>query len=217
MQWNLVFCSNAATDLNLYYRGGGTVFPLYIIGALDDPRRVNMDPAIRAKIEQAAAHPVHGPPDELAIFDYIYGVLHCPQYRETYREFLKIDFPRIPYPPSPEVFSDVAEKGTLLRRLHLMDGDVIGDTPYPFTGTGDSIVGKVHRDGDTVFINETQRFENVPEIAWTFFIGGYQPAQKWLKDRKGRALTFDDVLHYQKIIKILTETHRIMHTIALPL
>ena len=68
-----------------------------------------------------------------------------------------------------------------------------------------------------VYINPDQYFENVPALAWEFHIGGYQPAQKWLKDRKGRALSFDDVLHYQKIIKILTETDRIMKEIKLPL
>jgi hypothetical protein len=66
-------------------------------------------------------------------------------------------------------------------------------------------------------INAEQYFDNVPRIAWEFHIGGYQPAQKWLKDRKGRALSFDDVVHYQKIIKILTETDRIMGDIRLPL
>ena len=75
-----------------------------------------------------------GRPDEVAIFDYIYGVLHCPAYRETYAEFLKIDFPRVPYPPSPDVFWDVSEKGTQLRRLHLMEDAAIGETPYPFEG-----------------------------------------------------------------------------------
>jgi hypothetical protein len=68
-----------------------------------------------------------------------------------------------------------------------------------------------------VMINSDQYFENVPAVAWEFHIGGYQPAQKWLKDRKGRALSFDDVVHYQKIIKILVETDRIMKEIKLPL
>ncbi|MEL6946189.1 MAG: type ISP restriction/modification enzyme [Pseudomonadota bacterium] len=158
-----------------------------------------------------------GRPNEVAIFDYIYGVLHCPAYRETYKEFLKIDFPRIPYPPSPEVFRDVQEKGTALRRLHLMEEAVIGETPFPFTGDGDSVVGKLKYEGGAVFINDTQCFEAIPEIAWNFYIGGYQPAQKWLKDRKGRTLSFDDILHYQKIIKILSETDRMMKTIQMPL
>ncbi len=218
--------------------------PLYLYPDeldLDQTRRVNMDPKIRKAIEEAAMgssvggappsvgsadiSPASGEigarPDEVAIFDYIYGVLHCPHYRETYREFLKIDFPRVPYPPSPEIFWDVSKKGTALRRLHLMEDAAIGPAPFKFDGAGDSVVGKVEfkQGGETgsVFINETQYFEDVPLIAWNFYIGGYQPAQKWLKDRKGRALSFDDVRHYQKIIKILSETDRIMKTIEMPL
>jgi predicted helicase len=156
-------------------------------------------------------------PDEVAIFDYIYGVLHCPAYRETYKEFLKIDFPRVPYPPSPEVFWDVSAKGTLLRKLHLMEDAAIGPAPYKFTGAGDTVVGKVKYEGGRVAISDAQGFDNVPEIAWNFYIGGYQPAQKWLKDRKGRELSFEDIKHYQKIIKILSETDRIMKTIEMPL
>lgn len=231
-------------------------FPLYLYPAeteLDQTRRVNMDPAIRRRIEEAAMgapssapvspdHPLpqgekgepdiaprydaEGRPNEVAIFDYIYGVLHCPAYRDTYREFLKIDFPRIPYPPSPQVFRDVAEKGGQLRRLHLMEDAAIGQAPYPFAGDGDSRVEKIEfeplaGEGEAVtgrvFVNDGQYFDNVPQIAWEFHIGGYQPAQKWLKDRKGRELSFDDIRHYQKIIKILCETDRIMKTIDMPL
>jgi predicted helicase len=161
-------------------------------------------------------------PDELLVFDYIYGVLHSPDYRRTYAQFLKIDFPRIPYPASPEVFAHVAEKGGQLRRLHLMEDAAIGATPYPFKGTSvsgaDNVVVKpALSDDGRVLINPDQYFDNVPAVAWEFHIGGYQPAQKWLKDRKGRALSFADVMHYQKIIKTLCETDRIMKEIQLPL
>ena len=81
-------------------------------------------------------------PDELRVFGYIYGVLHSPDYRATYAQFLKIDFPRIPYPASPEIFAHVAEKGGQLRRLHLMEDAAIGATPYPFKGDGDNAVVK---------------------------------------------------------------------------
>ena len=64
-----------------------------------------------------------------------------------------------------------------------------------------------------VFINETQYFANVPLVAWNFYIGGYQPAQKWLKDRKDRELSYEDIRHYQKIIVALTETDRLMKQI----
>jgi len=159
------------------------------------------------------------------VFDYIYGVLHCPAYRETYAEFLKIDFPRVPFPPSPEVFRTISEQGEALRRLHLMEDAAIGATPNPFDGQPpegfDSVVDKPRYENGRVYINgkgdEGQYFDAVPPIAWDFPIGGYCPAQKWLKDRKGRALSWDDIRHYQKIIKILAETDRIMRGIEMPL
>jgi predicted helicase len=158
-------------------------------------------------------------PSEVKVFDYIYGVLHSPEYRATYAEFLKIDFPRIPYPASAEVFAHVSEKGEALRRLHLMEAPAIGETPYPFMGDGDDVVAAgypKHSEGK-VHINPDQHFDAVPETAWNFHIGGYQPAQKWLKDRRGRVLSYDDIGHYQRIIKILIETDRIMKEIELPL
>lgn len=158
-------------------------------------------------------------PSEVKVFDYIYGVLHSPDYRRIYAEFLKIDFPRIPYPPSPEIFARVSDKGEALRRLHLMEAPAIGDTPYPYHGEGDDEVAKGYPkfEKGRVYINADQYFDGVPDVAWSFFIGGYQPAQKWLKDRRGRVLSWDDIGHYQKIVKILTETDRIMGEIELPI
>lgn len=158
-------------------------------------------------------------PSEVKLFDYIYGVLYSPAYRETFAEFLKIGFPRIPYPASPEIFRHISEKGEELRRLHLMEPAAIGKAPYPYDGYGDDIVasGYPKFEGGLVQINADQHFVGVPEIAWSFYIGGYQPAQKWLKDRRGRSLSFDDITHYQRIIKILVETDRIMKEIKLPL
>ncbi|MBI1264417.1 MAG: N-6 DNA methylase [Alphaproteobacteria bacterium] len=199
--------------------------PLYLYpddNSLDQTRRVNFDPKIWRKLRELAKDDAHGEPDEVAIFDYIYGVLHSPDYRGTFAEFLKTDFPRIPWPASPGVFWHVSEKGGSLRRLHLMEPGAVGAAPFPFIGEGDSVVDKpdvTQGSGGTgaVWINKTQRFEDVPQIAWDFYIGGYQPARKWLKDRKGRTLSFADIQHYQRIIKILSETHRIMGEIELPL
>jgi type I restriction-modification system DNA methylase subunit len=158
-------------------------------------------------------------PSEVKVFDYIYGVLHAPDYRENFAEFLKIDFPRIPYPASPDVFRAVSERGEQLRRLHLMEPVAIGDTPYPYHGEGDDTVavGYPKFEDGRVYINPDQYFEAVPPVAWTFPIGGYQPAQKWLKDRRGRGLSYEDVGHYQRILKILSETDRIMREIELPI
>ena len=155
-------------------------------------------------------------------------MLHCAAYRETYAEFLKIDFPRVPYPSSPEVFWDISAKGSALRKLHLMEGIDAG-TAYPFKGEAPEegsgfveIIGKksfvlTDENKGNVLLNETQYFQDVPKTAWEFYIGGYQPAQKWLKDRKARTLSFDDRMHYRNIIHILMETDRIMKTIEMDL
>ncbi len=157
------------------------------------------------------------------IFDYIYGILHSPTYRERYKEFLKIDFPRIPYPKDKTDFEHFRKFGEQLRHIHLMEPDALAELEkqYPTLATydqqGNNIVEQIiyNSDGDTssVQINDTQFFANVPSEAWEFYIGGYQPAQKWLKDRKDRVLSFDDIAHYRHIIMILVETNRIMQQI----
>lgn len=146
------------------------------------------------------------------LFDYIYAVLHSPSYRERYKEFLKIDFPRIPYPTDWEQFRDMAEKGEELRQLHLME-DLPSKTGVSFPAAGTLQVECYRWQDNRVYINSEQYFEGVPESAWNFYIGGYQPAQKWLKDRKGMILSFEDVKHYQHIIYVLQQTERIMQEI----
>lgn len=198
----------------------GYLLPLYLHPNnqdLDQTRLVNFDRKLYKRLQEMAAHPDKATPDEIAVFDYIYGVLHCPAYRETYAEFLKTDFPRIPWPTSPDEFWAVSAKGTALRKLHLMDPATIGPTPFAFTGSGDNVVDRPRFEDGRVWINATQYFDAAPEVSWGFYIGGYQPAQKWLKDRKGRVLSFDDVKHYQRILKILSETDRIMKTITMKL
>jgi predicted helicase len=172
------------------------------------------------------------------ILDYIYAVLHSPNYRETYKEFLKIDFPRVPY-PDINTFWQLVKLGGELRQLHLLETKV-GDahpttnksrvgiahqtTSYPIDGDNnitrklnknDFQITDIEKQYGRVWINNTQYFDNVPLTAWAFYIGGYQPAQKWLKDRHGRVLTIEDIKHYQKIINALIETDRIMRKIDL--
>ena len=149
-------------------------------------------------------------PQEL--FDYIYAVLHSPSYRKRYKEFLKIDFPRIPYPTDWEKFRDLAEKGEELRQLHLME-DLPNSTGVSFPKAGTLQVDSYRWEKNRVYINSEQFFEGVSESAWNFYIGGYQPAQKWLKDRKGMILSFEDVKHYQRIIYVLQQTERMMKEI----
>ena len=153
------------------------------------------------------------------ILDYIYAVLHSPTYREKYKEFLKIDFPRVPHPKDKETFWQLVKLGGEIRQIHLLESPIVEKYITQYPEDGDNVVGKprfdsAQRDGlGKVYINDTQYFDNVPQIAWEFYIGGYQPAQKWLKDRKERKLEFDDILHYQKIIVALFETDRLMKEI----
>jgi len=154
-----------------------------------------------------------GPED---VFDYIYAVLHCPTYRSRYNEFLKIDFPRVPFTSNPTLFWTLVALGREIRALHLLESPVLKTlrTSYPVSGS--DMAEKIRFEEEEkgkVWINQAQYFGDVPKVAWEFFIGGYQPAQKWLKDRKGRTLSSDDILHYQRVIVALCETDRLMKEI----
>ena len=155
-----------------------------------------------------------GPED---IFHYIYAVFHSPIYRERYAEFLKIDFPRVPLTSNIDLFRSLVAKGETLTSLHLMErvGSVM--TSYPVEG--DNVVEKPSFKEDEgglagrVYINKTQYFDGVPVEVWNFYVGGYQVLHKWLKDRKGRELTFDDLRHYGFIVSALSETMGTMREI----
>lgn len=192
-----------------------------------EERKPNVDLKIVQKIAKCINHNfvpdenivVDLPPNSkgliypLDIFDYIYAVLHSPNFREKYKEFLKIDFPRVPYPTDADKFWKLVALGKELREIHLLESPKVEEYITGYPEDGDNIVGKPTYKNGSVYINETQYFSNVPEVAWNFYIGGYQPAQKWLKDRKERELSYDDILHYQKIIVALSETDRIMKEI----
>lgn len=191
------------------------------------PERSEGSPADKASYQEilrvAQNDNVPGFFTPIDILDYIYAVLHSPTYRDTYKEFLKTDFPRVPY-PEPKTFWQLVELGDQIRLLHLMESPLL-DTPitqYPIGGDN-KITRKISKTSPgyesvsethgKVWINDSQYFDNVPHQAWLFYIGGYQPAQKWLKDRQGRELSFDDILHYQKIIVALSETARLMQEV----
>ena len=135
------------------------------------------------------------------VFHYIYGVLHSPEYRRRYADFLKSDFPRIPLTDDRGLFAAVAELGQRLGALHLMEAQ--SENPPAFPRTGGNRVERVRYappssadEPARVWINRDQSFEGVAPETWEFAIGGYRPAEKWLKDRKSRVLSFDDIAHY---------------------
>lgn len=187
------------------------IFPLYryeaVMGDLEQ-KVPNFDQDLYSRIKEAI-------PDVTpeSLFDYIYAILHSLAYRKRYAEFLKSDFPRIPYPSDLEIFHFLSKKGAEIRALHLLKSTLLENTDVTYPLSGDNMVDKRKFEYGKVWINKDQYFDGVSKTAWEFYIGGYQPAQQWLKDRKGYALTMDDIQHYRKIIKALHETDRLMKEI----
>lgn len=209
--WQHVFVTNRISErcaVSLQTGEVGYTFPLYLYSN-NEERSSNLEKNIIDKINEK----VVGATTE-DIFNYIYAVLNSPKYRNKYKAFLKIDFPRVPYPESNIDFKKLASLGTKLVELHLLGANSIGKfiTSYPISGTDNVDKTPEFKEG-RVFINETQYFGNVPQGVWEFYIGGYQPAQKWLKDRKGRTLTNEDIEHYQKMIVAINETIKVMKQI----
>jgi predicted helicase len=150
-----------------------------------------------------------GPED---VFHYIYAVFHSPAYRQRYAEFLKIDFPRLPLTSNVALFRQLCGMGKELVALHLLEAPVLEKPITKFTGWAENSVAKGYPkyQDDTVLINPRKGFEGVPSEVWEFHVGGYQVCQKWLKDRRGRQLSAEDIAHYQKIVVALKETIRLM-------
>ncbi|TLY99893.1 MAG: hypothetical protein E6K36_14220 [Gammaproteobacteria bacterium] len=159
------------------------------------------------------------------VFDYFYAVLYSPTYRSRYGGSLKSDFPRVPLPQQLELFRGVTRLGSELVSLHLMEAAKLNDFVTTYNGPGGPEIGRVAWSDNTVLLNaerSEQRqpvkrsdigFKGVSEAVWNFHIGSYQVCEKWLKDRKGRKLSKDDIEHYQKIVVAISETIRIMKEI----
>jgi predicted helicase len=219
--------SRLMVDNRAFYSNKGIqyLFPLYLYSSEGEmqfeggKRRSNMNPefikAVSEKLElefvedgRGDLEQTFGPED---IFNYTYAMFHSPTYRTRYAEFLKIDFPRLPLTSDKELFKALAEKGAELVSLHLMESSALNTTITRYLVTGSNAVDKVsyNDNNQRIYINKTQYFEGIPPEVWNFHIGGYQVCQKWLKDRKGRTLTYDELTHYQKVIVALKETIRL--------
>jgi len=153
-----------------------------------------------------------GPED---VLHYIYAILHCPGYRARYAQFLKADFPRVPFTSDVDLFRTLCGLGRELASLHLLESPTRPTAGYPKPGSDTMDKGFPMYDAANglVRINADQYFSGVPQAVWDFQVGGYQVAEKWLKDRRGRKLEFSDIETYQKIIHALSETISIMGTI----
>ena len=219
--WSHVSVSDCLVDNRFHYSNKGIpiVCPLYLYDTNfgTNSKIPNLNLEIIKEIENKSGFK-YSPNDSnkksdifspIDLLDYIYAVLHSPKYREKYKEFLKIDFPRVPYPTDKETFWKLVEIGSKLRECHLMHTE-FDIQPYNLVGYGTNEVVKPEYKNGRVYISKTQYFDNVPQAQWEQYIGGYQPLQKWLKDRKKTILSSDDIEHYKKIIAALKLTQELM-------
>lgn len=214
IEWNLVGVTENVVDdcrLSNKTKERGYIFPLYvyqnIMGTVE--KVPNLNPNMHNRIADSLGFK----PTPEQLFYYIYAVLHSTTYREKYKEFLKRDFPRIPYPTDSPLFEQLTNLGKQLVELHLMHDAESWNVTAGFPKNGSNVVDRYDYSEEKVWINEQQYFSNVSETAWTAFIGGYQPAQKWLKDRRGRELTYEDIIHYERIVYVLDTTKTIVSKI----
>ncbi|AZL53633.1 DNA methyltransferase [Aliarcobacter skirrowii] len=211
-------------------QGAESIFPLYLYpdeNSLTNERTPNLNLEIVNEIEEKLGLKFVNEKIEdsttfapIDILDYIYAVLHSPSYREKYKEFLKIDFPRVPY-PKPETFWQLVSLGGKLRSLHLLEDTNLDERIIDIKGEGELLIKNSLNKKDfsiedkkvELRLNDEVSVLNIPLVAWEFYIGGYQPAQKWLKDRVGRVLNRADMKHYNRIINALCKTDLIMKKI----
>lgn len=216
-QWDVFTTQNicghkccAAYDINF-------LFPLYIYpdtenqqGNLLRDRTPNLSSDFLSAIREKLGYI----PTPEAIFYYAYAIFHSPTYRQRYAEFLKIDFPRLPLTSNNDLFQSLSEKGEELVELHLMKSKKLNKIITKYPVSGDNAVTEVtyRQTEQRIYINKQQYFAGVAPEVWIFKIGGYQVLDKWLKDRKKakRSLSFDDILHYQRVVVALKETMQLM-------
>jgi predicted helicase len=237
--YSSLFITDTLADARLSDRFLTSIFPLYLYPVNNNQQTISKaaerKPNLNFEIikvfsnkislsftnEKESTENTYAPID---ILDYIYAILHSPKYREQFKEFLKIDYPKVPFPKDKNTFWQLVKLGGEIRQIHLLESPKVDDfiTTYPKGGDNVITTKVAKKDWELfdeekglgrIWINDEQYFDNIPLTAWEFYIGGYQPAQKWLKDRQERTLEFDDILHYQKIIVALSETDRLMKEI----
>jgi len=193
-------------------------FPLYLYSGHESIQELVLAQHCEMNIDRSFISTVTNKlgytPTAEAIFYYIYAIFHSPTYRTRYAEFLKIDFPRVPLTSSDHLFRQLAAYGEELVALHLMKSSKLDNTITQFCDrAGNRVVDAGHpkyQQGDVIINKKDDRFTGVPENVWNFYVGGYQVCQKWLKDRKGRTLSTEDIQHYQRIVVALKQTIELM-------
>ena len=214
--YSWVLVSNSLVSHGVFYNGNQSteyLFPLYLYPSMEkkglfhserDKKEPNIKPDIINALSQAYKKDIS--PEE--IFFYIYAVLYSNTYRTRYAEFLKIDFPRVPFTGDYKLFKKMSEFGNVLVDLHLLKSHELDSPVARLQGEGENKIEKPKYDEKTghVYINREQYFEGVSKEIWNYQIGGYQVCDKWLKDRKGRPLSLDEIKTYCRIVTAIQKT-----------
>ncbi len=220
-QFRHALVSNSFADrcyISLQTREVGYIFPLFIYSNDNNSlfektgaQQTNFSSEFWKKVKRSFIETL----DPLKIFNYIYAILYSNIYREKYNEFLKIDFPKIPFTKNTELFNKFADLGKELSSLHLLKSEKLGTPISKFPITGDNVAKerKYNSKERKIYINEKQFFDSVEPEIWNYYIGGYQVLDKWLKDRIGKTLSSEDVNHYLKIITALEYTIKVQREI----
>jgi predicted helicase len=224
-EWDVAFVASDIFDQNIFRRGGGSLFPFKLVvpngnGSLftADGERFNISQTAVSTIANKLDTSIspQGGRSRLSpwnIFTYCYAILNSQAYRKRFAVSLRRDFPSIPFSSNIKLFRKLSQLGEQLVKLHLMEKIAKQFTKFPKKGSDEVEYIKYDEETGRVQINDDQYFEGVPDTVWNFHIGGYQVAQKWLKDRKNRKLDYDDIKHYHNIISALSETTRLMKEI----
>lgn len=224
-EWSLVWISALPTDKNVNPRGGAYLFPLLIFEegyanptfnfAYDVIEKFEEKIELKLQSEDSTERDNDGFLGR-DVIDYIYAVLHSSKYRRKYHQFLQNDFPVIPYPDNAEYFFKISALGAQLRSLHLLENISSSDfiTQYPVSEGSNLVTTRryeaIDSENGRIWINDTRYFDNVPLNAWKLLVSGYQPLDKWLKDRMGLTLSGDDIRHFQMMVVALTKTAELM-------
>lgn len=226
--YNIVFMSEQIVDFNLYRRGGELVFPLYLLPERKEKKKgaivqmMMFEPEVEYQTRQPNINPAlfeelkknykkEATPEE--IFYYIYAVLYSNNYRTKYAQFLKTDFPRVPFTKDYKLFIQLGKLGKQLADLHLLKSKGLEKTISKFPVDGNNKVEKPKYENEKVWVNKKQYFNGIKEEVWQYQIGGYQVCEKWLKDRKERTLTLDEIKTYCKIVTALSNTIELQNEI----
>ncbi len=228
--FDIVYVSENVVDLNLFRRGGELVFPLYLNFGQKTNKKLPIsqlmlfEPAVDYNSKQANIDIVlfdklknkfekNITPEQL--FYYVYAILFSSKYRTKYAEFLKIDFPRIPFTEDYKLFIQLGKFGEKLAELHLLKSNDLNRTISKFPKNGSNKIEKPVYENGKVLINKEQYFDGISEEVWNYRIGGYQVCEKWLKDRKDRALLLEEIQTYTKIVTALSKTIELQKKIDL--